>query len=84
VISTLSLDRHDLSTGTSFVSGSASVLAKVVVPAVVGPRTKAVFKYKKGEWLNRLKSLDRDGQFLSENGQIVVFDGQKCLAILVE
>jgi hypothetical protein len=42
------------------------------------------FKYKKEEPLNALIYLDRDGQFLSENGQFVVVNDQKNIAKLAK
>jgi hypothetical protein len=42
------------------------------------------FYYKKEKSPNLLIFLDRNGQFRAVNGQFVVVDGQKTLAILAE
>ena len=52
--------------------------------AWISPTRKSLFIYKKGKWSNRLIFLERDGQFLSVNGQIRVFNGQKVVENLVK
>jgi hypothetical protein len=66
----------------------ASIRDTAAVASVLGALRRRgfdrPFKYKKEERLKALIYLDRDGQFLSKNGQFVAFDGQKSVAKLAE